>query len=102
MSPSLHFTDEETNGKNICLQCRRPGFADPWLGKIPWRRAWQVPPVFLPGKSHGQRSLVDYSLWVHKESDTTEQLAHTRAAQKEMHSPRGHGGVGDGRTEQLI
>ena len=45
---------------------------------------------------------MDYSLWAHKESDTTEQLTHTRAAQKEKHFPRGHGGVGDGRTEQLI
>ena len=34
---------------------------DPWLGKIPWRRKWQPTPVFLPGESHGQRSLVGYS-----------------------------------------
>ena len=34
----------------ICLQCRRPGF-HPWVGKIPWRRAWQPTPVFLPGES---------------------------------------------------
>ena len=34
----------------ICLQCVRPGF-DPWVGKIPWRRAWQPTPVFLPGES---------------------------------------------------
>ena len=39
---------------------RRRGF-DPWVGKIPWKRTWQPTPVFLPGKSHGQRSLVDYS-----------------------------------------
>ena len=44
------------------------------VGKIPWRRIWQPTPVFLPGKLHGQRSLVGYSLWGHKESDTTEQL----------------------------
>ena len=31
---------------------------DPWVRKIPWRRKWQLTPVFLPGKSHGQRSLV--------------------------------------------
>ena len=31
---------------------------DPWVGKIPWRRAWQLTPVFLPGESHGQRSLL--------------------------------------------
>ena len=39
--------------------------------KIPWRGEWQPTPVFLPGKFHGQRSLVDYSAWGHKESDTT-------------------------------
>ena len=33
----------------------------PWVGKIPWRRAWQPTPVFLPGESHGQRWLVGYS-----------------------------------------
>ena len=37
---------------------KRHGF-DPWVGKIPWKRAWQPTPVFLPGESHGQRSLVD-------------------------------------------
>ena len=39
---------------------RRHGF-NPWVGKIPWRRKWQPTPVFLPGESHGQRSLVGYS-----------------------------------------
>ena len=53
---------------------RRPGF-DLWVGKIPWGREW-------PGKSHGQRSLVGYSQWGHKESDMTECMCmhtHTRA-----------------------
>ena len=45
---------------------------DPWVGKIPWRREWQPTPVFLPGESHGQRSLAGYSPWGHKELDTTE------------------------------
>ena len=36
---------------------------DPWVGKIPWRWEWQPTPVFLPGESRGQRSLVGYSLW---------------------------------------
>ena len=49
-----------------------------WVRKFPWRRAWQPSPVFLPGKSHGQRSLVGYSAWGCKESDTTEWLS-TRA-----------------------
>ena len=43
-------------------------------GKIPWRRKWQPIPVFLPEESHGQRSLMDYSPWGCKESDTPEQL----------------------------
>ena len=47
---------------------------DPWVGKIPWRRKWQPTPVFLPGKSHGWRSLVGYSPWGHKESGTTKWL----------------------------
>ena len=42
------------------------------IKKIPWRREWLPTPVFLPGESHGQRSLVGYSPWGHKESDTTE------------------------------
>ena len=45
---------------------------DPWVAKIPWRRAWQPIPVFLPGESHGQRSLVSYSPWGGKELGTTE------------------------------
>ena len=46
---------------------------DPWVRKIPWRRAWQPTPVFLPGESHGQRSLAGT---VHRvaELDMTEQL----------------------------
>ena len=44
----------------------------PWVQKIPWRRKWQPTPVFLPGKSHGQRSLVDYSSWGYEESNITE------------------------------
>ena len=57
-------------GSSVCLQCRRPGF-DAWVGKILWRRKWQPTPVLLPGKSHGRRSLVSYSPWGRKESDTT-------------------------------
>ena len=36
---------------------------DPWVRKIPWRRAWQPTPVFLPRESHEQRSLVGYILY---------------------------------------
>ena len=45
---------------------------NPWVGKIPWSRKQQLTPVFLPGESHGQRSLAGYSPWGHKELDTTE------------------------------
>ena len=48
---------------------------DPWVRKIPWRRAWQLTPGFLPEASHGQRSLVGYSPQGCKESDTTEETA---------------------------
>ena len=44
------------------------------IGKIPWRRRWQSTPVFLPGKFHGQRNLVSYSPWGHKESAMTEHI----------------------------
>ena len=47
---------------------------DPWVRKIPWRRAWRPTPVFLLGESHGQRSPADYSLYGHKASDKTERL----------------------------
>ena len=55
----------QTGKESIC-QCRRrkrQGF-DPWVRKVPWRRKWQPTPVFLPGESHGQRSLVGYRPWV--------------------------------------
>ena len=45
---------------------------DPWVGKIPRRRKWQPTPVFLPGESCGQGSLVGYSPWGCKKSDMTE------------------------------
>ena len=50
------------SGKESAGQCRRRRF-DPWVRKIPWRRKWQPSPVFLPGESHGQRSLVGYNPW---------------------------------------
>ena len=51
-------------------------WSDPQVGKMPWSRKWQPTPVFLPGKFHGQRSLMGYSQWGCKELDTT-QHAHT-------------------------
>ena len=53
---------------------RDVGLVNPWIGKIPWRRAWQPAPVFLPREFYGQRSQAGYSPWGHKESDMTEQL----------------------------
>ena len=67
------------SGREPACKCRRRkkiGF-DPWVRKIPWRRKWQPVLVFLPGESHGQRNLVDYSPWGRKESGTTEWLTHT-------------------------
>ena len=56
-------------GKEPTCQCRRHkrhGFK-PWIGKMPWRRAWQPTPVFLPGESRGQGSLAGYGPWGSKE-----------------------------------
>ena len=53
--------------------CCSPRF-DPWVMKIPWRRKWLPTPVFLPGEFHGQRHLVGYSPWGHKQLVMTEQL----------------------------
>ena len=50
------------SSKEPTCQCRRHGF-NLWVRKISWRRKWQPTLVCLPGKSHGQRSLVAYSLW---------------------------------------
>ena len=60
---------------------------DPWVGRIPWRRKWKPTPVFLPGKFHGQRSLVGYSPWDHRESDTTKHV-HTENTQKETRNEK--------------
>ena len=57
-----------------CKRCKRHEF-DPCVRKIPWRRKQQPTPVFLPGKSHGQRRLEGYSTRGCKWSDTTEQLS---------------------------
>ena len=66
-----------SNGKKICLQCGRPRF-DPWVGKIPLRRKWQPTPVFLPGKSHGQRSLAS--------STGSQRVGHDWAANTHTHT----------------
>ena len=60
-----------SDGKESACQSKRPGFG-PWVRKVPQRGKWQPTSVFLPGESHGQRSLAGYSPWGHKGSDTTE------------------------------
>ena len=59
-----------SDGKESACNAGNPG-SIPWSGRFTWRREWQPFWVFLPGKSHGQRSLVGYSLWGHKELDMT-------------------------------
>ena len=54
-----------SSGWDFAFQCRGPR-SDPWGRKIPWRMKWQPTIVFLPEKSHGQRSLAGYSPWGHK------------------------------------
>ena len=63
------------SGKESTWKCRRHWRCrfDPWIGKIPWRKKWQLTPVFLPGKSHGQRSLPGGC--VHKGLGTNEWLS---------------------------
>ena len=73
---------------------------NPCVGKTPWRRKWQPTPVLLPGNLHGQRSLVGYSPWGGKESDTTKEeqqfynscleLLEEGCGHKQAHSKRLH------------
>ena len=53
------------SSKEPACQCRRHRF-NPWVRKIPWRREWEPSPIFLPGKSHGEKRLVSYTPWGHK------------------------------------
>ena len=69
-----------SSGKEFACQCwrhKRIRF-NPWVEKIPWRREWQFTPAFLPGESHGQRSLAGYSPRGHKDLDTTKQFSRQR------------------------
>ena len=80
----FYFELHSERQQRICLPSKRRGF-DPWVRKIPWRREWQPTPVFLPGESHGQRSLVSYSPRGLKESDTTEWITHTHTVEMSVH-----------------
>ena len=79
MLNKLEFWEDKHPGGSMVKKSpttQEMGF-NPWVGKIPWRREWQPTPAFLPGKSHGQRSLAGYSPWGCKASDKTEGLTHT-------------------------
>ena len=71
VGPQFTFTASLVAQTVVCLQHSRPRL-ELWVGKIPWRRKWKPTPVFLPGKSHGQRSLAGYSPSGLRELDTTE------------------------------
>ena len=59
--------------KNLPANAGDPG-SIPGSGRFPWRRKWQPTAIFLPAEFHGQRGLVGYNPWGHKESDTTGEL----------------------------
>ena len=67
------------SGKESACQCgrRKRHRFDPWVGKIPWRRKRQPTLVFLPGESHGQRSLTGHSPWIAKSRTRLSDWAHT-------------------------
>ena len=67
------------NGKEPTCKCRRCGF-DPWFRKIPWRSKWKPTTVFLPGKSHGKRSLAGYNPWGHKRVGHKSATKHTHTS----------------------
>ena len=87
------------SGKEFACQCRRHKRHefDPLVGKILWKRKWQPAPLFLPGKSHGQRSLEGYSSWGLKELDTTEQQTLSGSIKNLASRPRGFPGSSAGK-----
>ena len=68
-----------------CRRCKRCGYS-PWVREILWRRKWQPTPIFLPGESHGQRSLVGYSPWGCRVRHNWSNLActHTQGSRNRM------------------
>ena len=71
------FYGAASNTKQFACNAGDLGF-HPWVRKMPWRREWLSTLAFLPGESHGQRSLAIYSPKGCKKSDTTERLMHAR------------------------
>ena len=95
-STKEQYGRDDDNGKNILLSSlfpspqswasraaqtvkNLPAVQETWVGKMPWRRARQPTPVFLPGESHRQRSLTGYGPQGHKELNTTEVTEHAHA-----------------------
>ena len=81
----LSFPGGASGNKGAICQCRRcnRGRFNPWIGKIPWTKAWQPTPVFLPREPHGQRGLVGYSPRGNEELDVTKVTQHsTQPTQK--------------------
>ena len=72
LKSSIYQKKYRSRGRESQAVLVRCGFSDPRVRKSPWRRAWQPTPVFLPGESHGQRSLGGCSPQVHRESDAAE------------------------------
>ena len=72
----MGFPDDPAGKESACI-AGDTGDAGliPWSGRSPGGGKWQPTPVFLPGKFHGQRSLVGYNTWGHKESHMTERLS---------------------------
>ena len=75
-----------SGGAVSTCQCRRHGL-DPWIRKIPWRRKWQSTPVFLPGESYGQRSLVGDCPWGCERVRQDWAAEHTHTLHDQLHSP---------------
>ena len=75
----MYILDFPDGSAGVESTCSVGDTGDPgWItgsGRSPGGRKWQPPPVFLPEKYHGQRSLVGYSPWGHRELDMTEQLS---------------------------
>ena len=90
LSSSSSSSGKEPNCK--FRRCKRHG-SDPWVRNVSWRRKWQPTPVFFPLTSSGQRSLVSYSPWGHKESGMTERLSTQRRALQHPHDCRGMNGI---------
>ena len=83
------FPSYSASKESACNAGRRR--FDSWVRKSSWRRKWQSTPVFLPEKSHGQRSLAGYSPKSRKESDSTENThthKHTHADKDPGHPPK--------------